>query len=199
MLMLNQTFMACMTTSDWINLAVAFGTLALAAVAFIQLLDSRKNSSEMLKESKRVSDQQVAESQRASLEQLGVQTWLHFQERFDSLEMKTARWRLASEVNPYNPEYVVSEEVLDFFEDLGTVYRQGFIDKKLAASSFGYYANYWWEAVKDYVADERKRKPSGDTFYEEFEALREVFREQDPTIDTKALKEFLLEEFRQVH
>jgi hypothetical protein len=189
-----------MSVSDWINVAVAVGTLLLAWAAFVQIRDSRKNAGQSLQESRRISDQQVAESQRASREQLGIETWLHFQERFDTPEIMGARHILAFSM----PEYlrlaalhaatpVIQEDVLNFFDDLGILLNEGFINQRLSESSFSYYANRWWEIVKPYVENERRIKED-PTLFDGFEHLREAFRHLDPTISDAQLRAFLEDE-----
>src|SRR6266851_4281105 len=84
---------------------------------------------------------------RTSSEQIGVNTWLVLQRRFDSREMKKARKVLSEQLQTYTTAKhgEISETVLDFFEDVGTTYREGYLNKKLAESAFSYYACRWWE------------------------------------------------------
>ncbi|MGB7581912.1 MAG: hypothetical protein WBL85_05635, partial [Sedimentisphaerales bacterium] len=95
----------------------------------------------------------AVESRRGSLRQIGVQTWLVLEPRFDSKEMKLARKKLAKQLDPYDPTKhdQITEEVLELFESIGTAYNLGLLHKGLVISSFSYYANYWWEAAKSYV------------------------------------------------
>src|ERR1700678_65703 len=78
------------------------------------------------------------ESKKASIRQIGVQTWLELKKQFDSAEFKKARVELAQLLlrNPPYQSGEVSEDVMNFFEDLGTLYRRGYIDEKLAESTF---------------------------------------------------------------
>ena len=91
--------------------------------------------------------------------------------RFDSKEMTLAMKTLATQLENYNPinRDKVSEEVLELFEDIGTLYNQGLLDKQLAASSFGYSATRWWAAAEHYIREERRREGADTTIYQEFE------------------------------
>ena len=83
------------------------------------------------------------EARQGSLRQIGVQSWLTLEPRFDSNGMKKARKTLAGQSDPYDPSKhdEISEEVLDFFESVGSVYDLGMLNEKLAVSSFSYYVN----------------------------------------------------------
>jgi hypothetical protein len=59
----------------------------------------------------------VEESEKASFRQIGVQSWLELEKRFDSTEMKTARRSLAPIMMHYKLQSneLVHESVLNFF------------------------------------------------------------------------------------
>ena len=63
---------------------------------------------------------------------LGVQTWFHLAARFDSKEIRIARGRLAERLEDYDlsKHDEITEEVLDVFEDIGTVYKFGLINEE---------------------------------------------------------------------
>jgi hypothetical protein len=136
----------------------------------------------------------VWETKTASKRAIGVQTWLTLLQRFDSAEMKQARKRLAAQLGAYDrtKHDRVAETVLDFFEDVGTAHRLGYLERKLADSSFSYHAAFWWEAAKAYVDEERRRKGGDESLYEEFEAFAQKMRREPVTADT--LRAFLSDE-----
>ncbi len=141
------------------------------------------------------------ESRQTSSRQIGVQTWLALEPRFDSNEMKRARKKLAEQLDSYDSNSTkhnkITEEVLEFFESVGTVYNYKLLNKELADSSFSYYANRWWEAAKTYVDKERKDKGDDNSLFSEFEKLVKTMRKKcDPVIDDKDLKNFLADERR---
>ena len=177
---------ACMH-ADITSWLVALGTLALAIVAFFQILESR-----------RTLDRQIIESREAAGKQLGVQTWLVLEPRFDAVEMKRSRMKLAKQLDPYNRDKhdEISEEVLEFFESVGTVYNLGLLDKSLAVSSFSFHANYWWAAAQPYIQHERRRHGDDDSLFSEFQKFVEKMREHDRNIDADALRVFLADEKR---
>jgi hypothetical protein len=142
----------------------------------------------------------VCESKQASFRQIGVQTWLELEQRFDSEEMKRARKKLAQQLKAYSPNKhdKISETVLNFFESVGIAYKSKYLDKKLADSSFSFYACRWWEAAKPYVDQEQKRHDEDDTLFEDFEDMANLMRRPNEKIDDKELRCFLDDEERLV-
>ena len=138
----------------------------------------------------------VGESRQASKRQNGLQTWMEFRRWFDSTEMIEARRELAKLMRAYTQTIhkEIPETVMNFFEDLGTVYTQGYIDKKLADSTFSYYACRWWEVVKPYVDHERKRHNEDNTLFEDFETLARQMRQPEDVLDADQMKLFLADE-----
>jgi len=138
----------------------------------------------------------VWESRHASKRQNGLKTWMYFREWFDTREMIEARRELAKLMRAYTQEKhpFVPETVMNFFEDLGTVYSQGYIDKKLADATFSYYAVRWWEVVKPYVDHERKRHNEDNTLFEDFEKLAKLMRQPEDVLDADQMKIFLSDE-----
>src|SRR4029077_925651 len=110
---------------------------------------------------------------------------LALESRFDSEDLTRARRKLA-ELMPYDSSKYdgVGEDVLNFFESVGTVFNEGYIDKKLAESSFSYYAVGWWETMKGFINEERGRK--GDpSLYKEFEKFVDNVRPRYTRVDEK--------------
>ena len=137
----------------------------------------------------------VDETREASVRQLGVQTWLQLASRFDSAEIRRARARLAEQIEKYDPSKhdAITEEVLDVFEDIGTVYKLGLINKELADSAFSYYASRWWEVANTYIYQERKRNKDDEIFCD-FEAFAKEMRRPDEKLDGLDLKKFVNDE-----
>ena len=138
----------------------------------------------------------VLESRHASKRQLGLKTWMYFREWFDSDAMVEARRELAKLMRAYTlaTHKEISETAMNFFEDLGTVYSQGYIDKNLADATFSYYAVRWWEVVKPYVDHERKRHNEDNTLFADFEKLAEQMRQPEDRLDADEMKLFLADE-----
>ncbi len=134
----------------------------------------------------------------SSEKQIGVQTLLALQSRFDSMEMKWARMRLADKLAMYNPALrghsKMDEDVLKFFDSIGTLYKHNLINKKLAGSAFGFYACRWWEALKDYVDHERKRHGEGVSLFEDFEKFAKAMRRPEDKLDEAEMERFKFDE-----
>jgi hypothetical protein len=137
----------------------------------------------------------VFESRQASFRQIGVQTWLELERRFDSQEMKMARKNLARHESLRSKKHIkISETVLNFFESIGIAHQERCLNNKLADSSFSFYACRWREAVKPYVDQERKRQGDDDSMFEDFENFANAMCRPDEKIDDLNLQRFLDDE-----
>jgi Domain of unknown function (DUF4760) len=136
------------------------------------------------------------ESREASIRQIGVQTWLEFSKRFDSKELLKARDDLALQVRivPTHGKKLVSDILVSFFEDLGTVYRLGYIDEKLARDSFGYHVRRWWAVLEPYIEHERKIHNGNNTLFCDFEKLAATFNNGLDKITDEEIRTFLQDE-----
>ena len=140
----------------------------------------------------------VCETKRASNRQIQIQMWLEMMKRFDSREMKLARKTLATRIKNHAKHEEISETVLDFFEDIGTLLRYGHIDKTLVKASLGFYATRWWEAIQPYVFEERRNHNDDRTVFEDLETFGKGIRLPHEKVDTAELKQFLDDEARLV-
>ena len=140
------------------------------------------------------------ESRDGSYRQIGVQTWIEFARRFDSFEMMKAREELAKKMKNYSPterkHKGISENVLNFFEDLGALYENGYIDKVMAVDTFSYHASRWWEVSKSYIDHERKSHGEDPSLFSNFGKFATVCRVAfpDDVIDADEIQNFLLGE-----
>jgi hypothetical protein len=130
-------------------------------------------------------------------EAIRVQVWLELLKRFDSDEIIQARRRLARQIGKYTPEMhaAISEQVMNFFEDVGDAYERNFIQKDLAYDSFSFHLCRWWEASKAYVTEERKRHPNTAEVFTSFEKLAAIMKRTD-VIDAAEMQRFLSDESR---
>jgi hypothetical protein len=138
----------------------------------------------------------VCETKRASKRQIQIQMWLEMMKRFDSREMKQARKALAIKIRDQAKHEQISESVMDFFEDVGTLLRYGHIDKTLVESCLGFYATRWWEAIQPYVLEERRNHGDDKTVFEDLETFGKGIRLPHEKIDSTELKQFLADEAR---
>jgi len=175
--------MATIETKSWVELSTAGATLLLAGATVWLAGLTRKLEKAWF---------------RTSAEQIGVSTWLELEHRFDSKEMKSARRKLAEQLKNYSTSKHarISETVLNFFESVGTASKQGFLNRKLADSSFGFHASRWWEAAKAYVDHERKRHKEDGSLFEDFQDFAKCMRREGEVIDHDEVQRFLDDELK---
>jgi len=130
---------------------------------------------------------------KTSREQIGVQTWLALEARWDSNDMKAGRRELASKLSAEFKHGDISDQVMEFFESVGSAYNLGLINKDLAISSFGYALRYW-DAAEKYVQDERRRQGGDPSYYDQWEEFAKVLRKREQPITEEKLKNFLADE-----
>jgi hypothetical protein len=140
--------------------------------------------------------QLAKESRDASYRQIGVQTWLEFEKRFDAPEMVRARKKLALQLRASPaPKYDdIDERVPDFFEDVGIAYKSGYLDTNLANSSFSMFATRYYEAMRPFIDQERRLYGGDPTINDDFEALAKAMLGPGEKIDEKQLDQFLQDE-----
>lgn len=103
---------------------------------------------------------------------------LTFIDRFDGPRLLGARKILASRLLANAARDQIDETVMDFFEDMGLFLGQGYLDRKLLRSTFGFFAIRWWVASKGYVLEERKLQNEPGLF-DGFERLAGEFSQDD--------------------
>jgi hypothetical protein len=137
----------------------------------------------------------LAETRTANFRQIQIQSWLEFNRRFDSAEMTAARKELAGKLmtpgQPLAAQDQYSELVTAFFEDLGAVYQEESIHRQLAKNTFGYYACLWWEALKPYIAEQRKLPPADAARFGQFEKLAGAMRREGEQFSGQEIADFL--------
>jgi hypothetical protein len=139
----------------------------------------------------------AVDTQESTRQQIGVQTWLEMEKRFDSSEMKQSRAALAAQFDHYDADKFddSKEDVLDLFDDIGALDEEHLVDEKLTESTFSYYVNFWWEVARSRIAEDRR--VSGDTTeYDHFEALAAKMHHKDLDITDNDKKDFLALEER---
>jgi len=176
------------------EIALAIFTAAMAGFTAWLAWETRR----LGKSSSEGSTKQIEAWFKTSTDQIGVKTWLEFEQRFDSEEMKLARKKLAQQFKDYSvsKHSKVSETVLNFFESVGTAYKMGYLNHELAESSFGFYASRWWEIVKAYVDQEQKRHGEDATLFEYFKYFAQKMRLPSEVIDDDEIQTFLDDEMK---
>ena len=136
-------------SSSWIfEYALEIATIILATATIWLALENHRMAAEthnMVAET----HQMALDSKEASATQLGVQTWLEIQQRFDSDEMKRARRMLAKQLTPqYDPNKFdeIDTTVLDAFDDIGALFSRDLIDRDLIGGQLGFYVDLHLES-----------------------------------------------------
>ena len=127
--------------------------------------------------------------------------------RWDSPDMRRRRKRLAASLLSARAESVddlVVQDVLNFFEDLGTMLRSRYLEVGPAWQAFSVHTRHYWAAFGEKYVTDMRAKYADQTFYTEFEFLaRQMDREErrkrrkklgDLKLSSTAIAEFLEDE-----
>jgi hypothetical protein len=112
-------------------------------------------------------------------EQRKLELYLELRKEFDGAQMLSARELLAGQLLDNKPYEEINEAVLNFFEDMGMLLRQNYLDREMIWDTFGYFARMWWSACNDYIAKERAHFGHNTAFFKDFEYLVERITEDD--------------------
>lgn len=134
-------------------------------------------------------------------EQLRVNFYLKLRDQFDSLEFRKARQFLAQQLlakdfqqgsmrTPSHEE--ISETVMNFFEDMGMLYRRNYLDHEMIIQTFSYHGLGWWNACKAYILEERRRHKGDQTLFCDFEKLTTIWA----GLPVPGVSDFLHEELK---
>jgi hypothetical protein len=113
----------------------------------------------------------VWKQSQTSRNELKVKLQMSLEDRFESSAMIAKRKRLAAQLLMNAPHEQIQEDIMNFFESVGVLLRRGYLDKEMAWVGFGYYGIRWWNACKDYILEERRRKGGDQTIFAEFQYL----------------------------
>jgi len=143
------------------EVATTFATWTLAAGALLGVLSQNRLN-------------------RRTLE-AGVFTRLN--QQWDSPEMRRRRGRLATYLlnrkGGEMPPVGMVKDVVDFYEDLGTMLRRKQISVDAIWHSFGDPIIYYWEIIGQDFKRIEEKKQTGTAYYAEFESLVRRMREED--------------------
>jgi hypothetical protein len=117
----------------------------------------------------------LKETKHAAEKQLGVTTWLDFVKRFDAPQMDAARLLLMQNIAQQLD--TVDEQMLEFYEELGVVYLNHCIDKKLTHSAFSYDAQHVWHLAYPWII---KMRQAREDFYCDFQKMLETMDRDSP-------------------
>ncbi len=138
---------------------------------------------------------------------LSAEVFARLNDRWDSPEMRRRRSRLAAALKAMKVEDVephVVEDVINFFEDLGTMLRHKYIEIGPAWQAFSVVSRHYWAAFGEKYVTDMREEFEDSTFYTEFEFLaRRMDQEEcrrrrkkagDIKLSSRAITEFLDEE-----
>lgn len=100
---------------------------------------------------------------------LSAQISVEMDKQFDSPEMRRARRSLAAELLLGKKE-LTETRLLDFFDKVAMYTHQDLIDQDIAYSSYSYWVERYWPAVKSNISEFRKQENESG-YYEDFEEL----------------------------
>ena len=84
---------------------------------------------------------------------------------------KIQRKELAQKLINKSPHDDIHDDVMDFFDMVGTLLRRNALDEELVYTGFGFYIIKWWDETKNYILKERNNQGNDITLYEDFEEL----------------------------
>jgi hypothetical protein len=169
-----------MCVFDW----TALGTWALVIVTVSSVIITYFLARQQIALlSKQINEQIIASNKQMkvqtdiSREQMKIEIQLNLIGKFDSAALKSARSRLAKQMLEGVAHDEIQEDVIEFFEDVGTFLRRDYLDKELVWDDFSFFAIRWWNSLKDYILVERKRQNDDQTIFGDFEKLVNVLYE----------------------
>ncbi len=108
---------------------------------------------------------------RATRIDLKLRLHLNFIDRFDEVRMRGHRKLLAQQLLANTPRDEIHEDVMNFFEDLGTFFDLGYLDDDLLWGTFSFYVTRWWSACKDYISVERQAQGNDESLFADFQNI----------------------------
>jgi hypothetical protein len=161
----------------------AIGTMALAVIAFgsfwLQLHFSRKQS----RETREAVDKMIGAQLTAAREENGVRLYLDMRERWDSERMQQQRKALAASfkntpANQRTDQFFeqIKEDVLNFFEDLGSMLKHKLVAEQLVYDLLSYHVKGWYAVCGPYIVQLQAKKKD-DSLFADFKFLSERMME----------------------
>jgi len=159
---------------DW----TATGTMALAIIAFGSFWLQFYFSKTQLRDARESFERALTTQREVSKNEIGVRLYLQFLDRWDGAQVRGQRARLARHFLDHGPDEQLSEDIVNFFEDLGALHRTSRIDDYLTYETFSYFVKGWWFASKPYIYRLRTKKKDPSLFTN-FESLAEAMLDRE--------------------
>jgi hypothetical protein len=188
--------------------ALAIVTLVLVGITFLGIWWQKVENREQREHAKEQLGQQLEQQRKDSQAQrddakalLSVQISVEMDKQFDSPEMRNARRRLAAEL--LSNKEVTETRLLDFFDKVAMYTHQDLIDQHIVYSSYSYWLERYWPAIKTSIKEFRKLE-NDSGFYQDTEELygemladdaKELGKSVDQVAPSKSqIHRFLVEE-----
>jgi hypothetical protein len=141
---------------------VALGAAILTSIVGIgSLLATIRNGNQQIENAR----QQTDNAKRL----LSVQLAREFRDGFDSGAMQRHRVKTAAALLKHKDP--PTDNLLDFFENIGHYVRQGALDRETVWNDFSYAITHYWPAVKSYVSRARTGRDGDEEYWANFEWL----------------------------
>jgi hypothetical protein len=108
-----------------------------------------------------------------------IQLYLELRKEFESASLLSHRERFAGQLLDGKPHDEMDQGVLNFFEDLGMLFRRNYLDQEMVWETFGHFGKMWWSASREYIAKERANMDGDTFFFRDFQYLVERVCEID--------------------
>jgi hypothetical protein len=112
-------------------------------------------------------------------EQLNALLYLELRKQFDGSTLLAARKVFAEQILDGKPHEEMDQSILTFFEDVGMLLRRNYLDREMVWETFGYFAQMWHSACRDFVTKERANGGGDPHIFSGFEYLVEQINEED--------------------
>jgi hypothetical protein len=188
----------------------ALGTAGLAIIAFVQLWVFIWFSTKQRADTHEAVQNTIDAQQKVARVEMGVRLYLDVRNRWDSDRMLQRRKALAyhfdSPPTPVTEQFYMqlNEDVLNFFEDLGSLLRLEYVDERLIYDFLSYYVKGWYTVCRPYIEWLQARKKD-DSLFSDFKFLADHMMDRETrerqtarsqvALNEKEIKEFLSEEY----
>ena len=93
------------------------------------------------------------------------------EDNFNGERKKMERKKLAEQLKNKSPYVEIQDDVIDFFDMVGTLLRRNAIDEELVYTGLSFFIIRWWKASKEYILSERESQGNDNTLFTDFEKL----------------------------
>lgn len=152
---------------------------------FFQVAENREQRKQMIEQIEQQRNDSDAQRNDAR-NLLAVQISVELDKQFDSLEMRQARRRIATQLLQHKE--VTETRLLDFLDKVGMYSHQGRIDQDTIYSSYSYWVERYWPALRDVYIKEFRKDQNDREYYKDFEELYEKMVASNVKDSGKAVK-----------